>query len=240
MSLRRASLSERVFATIVLLTMGLGLLLSATYLYTSQVKPHEAMGHGLVEGVAHNYHGIRTDSRLLHVLQGSMAPVIDATQYAAFERWVGSGSTLEGYGSTVEPIVRDNCLSCHDVDGDPPLLNSFEAIEPLALGDMGVNVQSLARTTHVHLIAIPILLFVLGTFFVRTRYKEGTKAVLVCIPFLAVVLDIATWWLTKQDERAASGVVLAGALMWSSTLVLWVLTIWDVWGPLRTPKAGTP
>ena len=87
----------------------------------------------------------------------------------------------------------------------------------------------LARMTHVHVFGIPLLFYILGALFVRTRYSERVKAVIVVLPFIGVFLDIGHWWLTKASPGFAFGVVIFGALMSTGFWLQWSMTLWDTW-----------
>ena len=114
---------------------------------------------------------------------------------------------------------------------------TFEDVAPLAQPGGAVSFDVLARRTHVHVFAMPLLFFVLGYFFVKTSWSERLKTVLVALPFAAVVLEIAHWWLATRFEGAALGVVVSGTAMGVGFAAQWVLTFWDLW-LRRVPPAG--
>lgn len=241
MSLRREPLATRVFAVAILATLGLGYLLAMVYLYTQEVRPHRIEGHGIVQGVAITYHGVPTEPRLLMSLRGSMADTVTPDELALIEQWITDGATEEGYAGGIDAIVQDKCASCHDEGGFLPILTGYEDVVPLTSADSGIGVKKLARMTHVHLLGIPLLFFILSSFFVRTRYPEMLKAALIVLPFLAVIWDIAHWWITKFEPSAAVGVVLGGALMSTGFVLQWGLIAWDVFAPLKgAPAARRP
>ena len=235
MSLRNATLSVRVFATSILFTLGIGFLLALVYLYAKEVRPHQIQGHGMVEGIAYNYHGIPSEPRLIASLQGSMASTVTEAEFAVFQGWTDAGGTEEAYLGPVEALVGSNCTPCHDEGGYFPKLVTYEDVAPLAQPDSGVDVKRLARMTHVHLLAIPLLFYILGALFVRTRYQEKLKAVLVAGPFVGITWDIGHWWITKLNPDAAAGVVLGGVLMSLGFAFQWFMTFYDVWA--KAPKA---
>lgn len=102
---------------------------------------------------------------------------------------------------------------------------------PLAQYDTGVAIKSLARMSHVHLLGIPLLFFMMGSLFVRTRYREGLKAFLLVLPFFGVVWDVAHWWITKRYESAALGIIIGGAMMGIGFAGQWILTAMALWLP---------
>ena len=243
-TLRQGLLSERLFASSVLIVLGIGFLLAFVYLYAGEIQPHARKGEKLVEGVAKTYYGDRAVNRLESVLHGKMAENVTKKELAAFHAWIAAGATEAGYAS-VAPIVTENCQSCHDKGGDSPQITNYAEIRELVQYDTGVEIKSLAKLSHVHLLAIPLLFFMLGSFFVRTHWREGLKGVLVVMPFFGVLFDIAHWWITKRYESAALGIVVGGAMMGLGFTGQWVLTAAELWLPLAWLKrlrwlAGRP
>ena len=229
------TLSERVFASSVLIVLGIGFFLAFVYLYASEIQPHHQKGQDLIKGVATTYYGDRTTNRLESVLHGKMAENVSREELATIHKWIQDGATQEGFAK-VAPIVTENCASCHDVAGDPPQITNYPQLHALVQYDTGVEIKSLARMSHVHLLGIPLLFFMLSSFFVRTQYREGLKAALVVLPFFGVLFDITHWWLTKRYESAALGIVLGGTMMGVGFAGQWFLTAMELWLPARVVR----
>lgn len=228
--MRAYTFSERIFASSVLITLGVGFLLAYVYLYTTEIEPHHRKGQDLLKGVEDAYHGDPSTNRLESVLHDKMAENVSREEMATIHAWIQGGATQEGFAA-VKPIVTGNCASCHDATGDPPLITNYAQLHALVRYDSGVAIQSLARMTHVHLLAIPLLFFMLSSFFVRTRYREGFKALLIALPFFGALFDIANWWLTKRYGSAALGIIVGGTIMGLGFAGQWLLTAIELWLP---------
>lgn len=238
MSLRQASLSRRVFSTSVLIVLGLGYVLALIYLFTGHVRHFMSEGHSPVEAIEFTYHGLPSaQPRLLVSLQGTMASTISAHEYDQISAWIDGGATEADYATSVEPIISKNCMSCHHADGYFPTLETYEDLKPLTEPDTGMDVTKLARMTHVHLLGIPLLFYILGALFIRTRWNEVLKSFIVVLPFVGILMDIAHWWITKTDKNAAVGVLLGGALMSLGFALQWLMIFVDLWAPVRAPKS---
>lgn len=236
MSLRTTPLSVRVFGTSVLLVLGLGYLLAMVYLFTGHVSHFMKEGHSAVEAIEYTYHGLPTAKpRLLVALEGSMSATISAGEYDLIQQWIEAGASEETYPEKVGPIIEKNCISCHSEGGYFPVLEGFADVHPLTAADQGMDVTKLARMTHVHLLGIPLLFYILGALFVRTRWNEKLKALIVIVPFLGILMDIAHWWITKADKSAAIGVLIGGSVMSAGFALQWFMTIADIWLPHRGP-----
>jgi hypothetical protein len=233
-SLRLAPLSRRVFSATLLATFGIGYLMALVYMYAQEVRPHRLEGHGLVQSVANTYHGIPSDAPLVVSLRGSMASTVTAQELTTIIAWVDAGYAEATFGDEVGPIIESKCASCHDAEGSffPPLTTYAEVAEFAKPGG-GISVQKLARQTHVHLLGIPMLLFIMASMFIRTRFSEKLKSGLIILPFVGVLWDVAHWWITKLNPDAAAGVVFGGILMNLGFAAQWFMTAWDIFAPMK-------
>lgn len=233
-SLRLAPLSRRVLSASLLATFGIGYLMALVYMYAQEVRPHRLEGHGLVQSVANTYHGIPSESPIVASLRGSMASTVDADELTAIVDWVEAGALEATYAERVGPIIEEKCAGCHDAEGSyfPPL-TSYAEVAAIAKPGGGVSVQKLARQTHVHLLGIPMLLFIMASMFVRTRFSEKLKSALIVLPFFGVLFDVAHWWITKLDPDAAAGVVFGGILMNAGFAAQWFMTAYDIFAPVE-------
>ena len=149
MTLRHTPLSVRVFATTVLVTLGLGYALAMLFLYAREIKPSKDQGVGVVKGVAQTYHGVPGESALMASLKSSMSSMIEGEEFVAFSEWVDGGATEEGYAK-VASIVEDNCASCHEEGGYSPLVTNYTEIKalPVDYERLGEYMEPMAKFLH--------------------------------------------------------------------------------------------
>jgi hypothetical protein len=76
--------------------------------------------------------------------------------------------------------------------------------------------------------------FIFSHAYVRQRYL---KSVLIALPFLAILVDIGSWWLTKVSLTFAYTVIIAGGVMGLAFLLQWLICAHQIWF-LRAPPAG--
>ena len=240
MSLRTAPLSARWFALCVLMVLGLAYLLAMIYLYGQKVAPMKSEGVDVVTSVQYSYHGVPTaEPRLLVALRGTMSTYVSPQEFDALRDWIDEGAAETSYRGSAKNIIERNCISCHDEGGDPPLVRDYESVFLLTAPDTGVGLKKLAKVTHIHVFGIPMVFFMLGALFIRTRWNEWLKTVLVVVPFVAVVFDISHWWITKLHPSAALGIVVGGAFMGMGFAGQWFLTFFDVVLPYRGKGADS-
>jgi hypothetical protein len=227
----------RVLLTCFLLTMGLGYLAAAYYLFSGSVDPHRRMGMSLLAGVTAKYYGDRSGSRLESGLRSMMSARLAPQEREAIIAWVRRGASREGFGE-VKSVLDRNCVTCHNrASGLPvPPLTNFEEVKQLAQVDTGPTLAELARVSHIHLFGISFIFLLTGGIFVLSDMGWKWRAFIVALPFLTIWADIGAWWVTKYQPWFAWVVVISGALMGLALAVQILVSLWQMWWPLRVTK----
>jgi hypothetical protein len=186
------------------------------------------------------YAGNPDGSRLESALLGPMSAMATQGEIRQIIGWVRTGADEAEFEREILPILRAKCQTCHSGgDSGLPLLGSYAEISPLVATDRGVSFSTLVRVSHIHLFGLTMIFAIMGFIFshayVRQRYL---KSVLIALPFLAMLIDIGSWWLTKVSLVFAYAVVAGGIVMGISFLLQWLISAHQIWF-LRAPPAGT-
>jgi hypothetical protein len=225
----------RILLTCFLLTMGIGYLAAGYYLFSGTVDPHRRMGMSLLAGVTVKYYGDRSGSRLESALRGTMADRAPAAEREAIIAWVRSGAPRDGFDG-VKAVLDRNCVACHNpASGLPvPPLTSFDEVKRLATVDTGPALAELARVSHIHLFGISFIFLLTGGIFVLSDLGWRWRATIAALPFLTIWADIGAWWVTKYQPWFAWVVIVSGALMGLALAAQILVSLWQMWVPLRT------
>lgn len=215
MTLRGQPASERLFASGVLLALALSLAAGLGLVHARELRPADP--------------GRRPParSRLMAVLEGVMAPNVTPAEVQRFKAWVASGATREAYPQ-VEPVVVNNCASCHDQGGQPPRIVRFEDLRPLALEPAAEGLAEALDPRTLHLIVFPLIFLVAaGAYLRRTRWTWRNILLGGCA--LAVLWDAGQWWL-RQGHPGALWAGWAGLGLLAATMLgLVAATLADLW-----------
>lgn len=238
LTLRGLPISIRWLLSCFLVTIGLGYLLALTYLFLLDVEPHRTMGMNLVQATIVKYYGNRGDTRLEAALNGSMAGNIDSAEKSDVIVWIRNGASATEY-EKVQPLFAKNCVSCHSKDSGYPVppLTSYEEVRKFAEVDVGQSVRTLARVSHVHLFGIGFLFLLTGSIFALSQINKRLRLAIVALPFIAIWLDIGSWWFTKYQPVFAYTVVIGGALMSLALAAQILISLWEMW--LKTEATET-
>jgi hypothetical protein len=232
--LRTLSFPLKVLVTCFLMTMGVGYLFAVAYLYLTAVQPH-ANGT-LVQAVTIKYHGDRGSSRLEASLEGSMKEYATKAERQQIIDWIRAGAG-EAEFAAIKPIFILSCVSCHSAEAGMGLapLTTYAEVAEFTSVDLGNSIQALARVSHVHLFGMSFIFLLTGLVFSFSETARWFRATLIVIPFLAIWLDIGSWWFTKWAPLFAYTVIGGGALMGLSLAGQIVIPLYEMW---VSPAAG--
>lgn len=106
-----------------------------------------------------------------------------------------------------------------------------------ATPDEAKTTGELLETTHFHLFAMPMQLFVLGHVFLLGRAGERWRRVIVLVCFVGAGLDLLAPWLVQWfGHDWAWSKILARACMAPTLLAMTLLPLWE----LATSKSVRP
>jgi hypothetical protein len=197
--------------------------------------------HGLADGeyglsvddIVYSYYGNRSSSLLENKLHGSMKPMATDEEREQIIAWIRSGATEESFEETgVEEIFDEKCVVCHNEETGMPIpdYTFFENIKERALVDEGASISSLARVSHIHLFGISFIFMFVGLIFsLATGVPKALKVTVIAMPYVFLLVDIASWWLTKMNPNFAWLVIIAGGSMALSFATMWIVSMYEMW-----------
>ncbi len=225
------SVSEKLLDSIFLITIGLGYLFALAHTFYSHEGRDGQPGLS-VEDVQIAYYGEHQQTRLGAALNGAMGGNLEfPEQKQIIFDWIENGSNVDEFNANVAPILNENCVACHSEDSgmNLPPLTTFEEAKNLTHADTGASVQSLVRVSHIHLFGIAFILFFVGRIFILCEMRPMVKRVMVLVPFIAILLDILSWYITKVIPGFSYVVVLAGGLMGLSLAGQILVSLYQMW-----------
>jgi hypothetical protein len=152
---------------------------------------------------------------------------------------VRRGTDEQEYETTIAPILERRCGACHDGSNPHiPDLRGYENVVESAQLDTGMDIFTLVRVSHIHLFGLTFIFFILGLIFSHAYVRPvWFKAMVIAAPFLAIILDIFSWYLTKLHPAFAWMVLISGALMGTSFAIEWIVSMYQMWFSKYMPSA---
>jgi hypothetical protein len=225
-------LSARVLYTAVLLILGIAYLFGGIYLYHTYAG--RAGGNPMLltyQDIVVAYSGSGTGSRLETSLRGPMRAMLPADESRPIFEWIEAGADRSGYESSIRLTLEKRCMSCHD-GSNPHLANlsTYDHLKKMTERDTGTGIFTLVRVSHIHLFGLTMVFFILGTIFSHAYVRPvWFKCAVIATPFVALVLDIGSWYFTKLFQPFAWVVIGGGTLMGLAFAFMWAVSLYQLW-----------
>ena len=223
--------SQRVLYTATLLILGLGYLFALIYLFHTYSGKDGDPSTLSYQDIVIAYSGSGKASRLEAALQGSMAVMLPKDELGPVVAWVRAGADRGGFEKQIQPTLEKRCMTCHD-GSNPHLanLNGFDNVKKMTERDTGTGIFTLVRVSHIHLFGITFVFFLLGTIFSHAYVRPvWLKCGVIALPFVALVLDVGSWYFTKLYHPFGWVVMLSGAFIGLSFAFMWVVSMYQMW-----------
>lgn len=209
-TLENLTLPVKALFTGYLLVIGLGLLMAGAQIMQTHGMADGKLGLSL-DDIVYSYYGNREGSKLEAKLNGSMKDYAPGEAKLALIKWARAGAPEGEWESQIRPITDQYCVACHA--NMPGLTNVGEkdAMIKVAETDRGAGISSLTRVSHIHLFGIAFIFFFVGLIFsFATGFNPVVKSLLIFTPFIFLIIDVASWWLTKVNPNFAWLVMIGG------------------------------
>ena len=221
----------KVLFTGYLITVGIGYFFALIQILLTHGMADGKFGLS-VDDIVYSYYGNRSGTVLEQQLEGAMKQNAPEDERFKIIQWVRDGADEEAYKDNgIEQIVQTRCVMCHNKEASGiPNFNDFAQVKKLAAQDEGSSVGTLTRGSHIHLFGISFIFMFVGIIF---SFSETTnmkfKCIAVGMPYIFLVTDIFSWWLTKYYPVFAWLVIFAGMGMGVSFIFMWFTSIMEMW-----------
>ena len=234
LTLGKLSLTYRVLFTGFLLVVGLGLCMAGAQIMLT---------HGLADGkaglsmddIVYSYYGNRSGSKMEAALTGKMKDKAPAEVNFTLIKWVRDDAPVAEWDK-IGPLLEKYCASCHDAESGLPEVSKLDVAKSLAEIDHGASIASLTRISHIHLFGISFIFLLVGGIFGMAEFNQRWKLILISTPFVFLVLDVASWWLTKFWPGCAWFTMIGGLGYSLAAMVMFAISFAQMWLPRWTRK----
>lgn len=100
----------------------------------------------------------------------------------------------------------------------------------------GVSYTTLVSLAHIHMLGLASVFFIIGFIFVHSSLSAAWKAFWCVLPYVAFLIDVSGWFLTKNNPAFVYVVIGGGGLFVLSLVVMILYSLYDIW--LKRPSAA--
>jgi hypothetical protein len=221
----------RVLYTSTLLVLGMGYLFAMIHIFASHAG-RDGNPSLSVNDLIIAYSGSQSDTRLEAALKGPMAKMLPPTEKSEVIAWVRRGAEEKDFESSgVHSIIEKRCITCHSGKNPHiPNLSNFEGISQVVEKDTGMDIFTLVRVSHIHLFGLTFIFYIVSSIFCHSYVRPlWLKCIIIAVPFVAIICDIMSWYLTKIYTPFAWVVLLSGAFMGVSFAIQFFTSLYQMW-----------
>jgi hypothetical protein len=224
------SLSLRTLFTAALITLGLGYCFAMIQVYETHAGLDGKTGIN-ANDIAIAYSGNASSNRLQVALLGAMSANAPSKERRAMMDWAADGADKAQYDETIKPLVDNRCMRCHDGKTvGAPSFATYEDLVEFTKPDTGMSLATLVRVSHIHLFGMTFIFFIMGAIFSFARVRPAwLQPVVIAMPFLMMITDIGSWYLTKLNTGFAWIIIVSGGVMGLSFTIEWCVSMYQLW-----------
>lgn len=100
--------------------------------------------------------------------------------------------------------------------------------------DQGASINTLTRVSHIHLFGIAFIFMFVGWIFAFADFPRRWQALLIAIPFVFLIADIFSWWMTKFYPGFAWLTIIGGICYSLASTVMISTSLAQMWLPRWT------
>lgn len=224
-------MSMRVLFSMVLIVFGTGYLMAMIQVWENHAgKDGDPMLSA--KDLMISYSGNPEGTKMETALRGAMADMLPAEKRDVIFNWLHAGSPQEEFADKIDPIIQEHCVMCHNPEANPhlPSFTDYAGVSKVTAKDEGMNIHTLVRVSHIHLFSITFIFFIVGYIFTHAYVRPTwLKCLLIAAPFVVLITDVASWYLTKVWVGFAWMVIISGAIMGMSFAAMWTISMWQMW-----------
>jgi hypothetical protein len=99
----------------------------------------------------------------------------------------------------------------------------------------GASMATIISLAHIHLLGLFSFFSIIGFIFIHSTLSAGLKSIIVVLPFVAFLVDVSGWFLTKLFAPGFVYLVLLGGAAFSLTIAAMILiSLYELWiAPIR-------
>ncbi len=223
--------SGKLLCTLFLICMGVGFVFSQLNIFLTYNRADGIAGFSL-QDIVLTYYGQPDVLLVESKLNGTMREHLE-NEYErnSLINWAKGGAEKEK-SNEVKSIILKNCLLCHTAGGDAAFA-PFDTLSTVSAVftkiNNGISIPRLITLSHIHMISIGMIFALSGIIFLFTSINEKLKIILLIFPFGSLLMDVFSWWLTKQIPVFAIAVFIGGVFTVIAFFIQFVISLQTMW-----------
>lgn len=225
-----------------------GMVVSGRVLYNFY-EPRDERPGLTVRDIEGGYHGTITPSPLLDALERGHPKELGDAPRAKLVAWLKGAKVAESYENidlgedAPSEIMAASCVKCHSRKAPESVpqaaravpLDYWTDVKPLAFSKeiLPTDVKLMATSSHAHTLALSTLCLVLACMLGMTRWPRGMNGVLALAMGLGLLVDMGSWWITREHGQFAYAIVIGGFVFAAGVVLSSLAILFEIMLPER-------
>ncbi len=211
-----------------LLAIGVGLCMAGLQIMLTHGMADGKIGLS-VDDIVYSYYGDKENSKLASKLNGSMIDKAPLAVRQDIIKWAVAGAPQAEWDSHYKDVFAQHCIMCHSQIPGIPNFTKYEEVKKVASSNQGATISGLTRVSHIHLFGISFIFFFLGLIFsFAVNIPKTAKVVAIAFPFVFLLVDVLSWWLTKLSPHFAWLTIIGGVGYSLASTYMWVVSMYQM------------
>jgi hypothetical protein len=211
-----------------LLVIGVGLLMAGLQIMLTHGMADGKLGLS-VNDIVYSYYGDRTGTKLASKLNGSMIDKAPTEVREDIIKWAQQGAPESQWESHYKGVFAQHCIMCHSQIPGIPNFTKYEEVKKVAEVNEGATISGLTRVSHIHLFGISFIFFFMGFIFsFAVNVPKTIKIIAIAFPFLFLIVDVMSWWLTKWSPHFAWLTIIGGIGYSLASTYMWFVSMYQM------------
>ncbi len=219
-----------------LLVIGVGLCMAGLQIMLTHGMADGKFGLS-IDDIVYSYYGDRTGSKLASKLNGSMKDKAPIEVRQDIIKWAQDGAPESEWEPHFKEVFVKHCVMCHSQIPGIPDFKNYEEVKKASATNTGATISGLTRVSHIHLLGISFIFFLMGLVFsFAVNVPKLIKVIVIATPFAFLILDIMSWWLTKLSPHFAWFTIIGGIGYSLASTYMWLVSMYQMFILSRNGK----
>lgn len=211
-----------------LLAIGVGLCMAGLQIMLTHGMADGKIGLS-VDDIVYSYYGDKENTKLASKLNGSMIDKAPLPVRQDIIKWAVAGAPEAEWESHYKAVFAQHCIMCHSQIPGIPNFTKYEEVKKVAASNQGATISGLTRVSHIHLFGISFIFFFLGLIFsFAVNIPKKIKVIAIAFPFVFLLVDVFSWWLTKLSPNFAWLTIIGGIGYSLASTYMWVVSMYQM------------
>ncbi|PCJ21545.1 MAG: hypothetical protein COB02_02815 [Candidatus Cloacimonadota bacterium] len=212
MRLNQLEFSLKILISLVLICLCIGLIQG--YLYLNLKSQNKDLKKTPLQQIEKRFY-VPKISILEYKIKGSMRKYLETEEeYNLVYQWIKKKGNDQFYTEKVAVIIEESCIDCHSPDEKASFADftDYQTLKSTTIFSYKPYLISMLRKAHPHMLMIPFIFLPLSLLIYFTPLASGKKSLLINAPFIFILIDINSWFLTIFNKNFSIFILIGGGL----------------------------